>query len=186
MIELESTLTNISFNDFIKTINNTTKRNTFVSLTNAEEKKACRDILMENNNTYIIIKYTGLIEWTPIKLCQSIFFMVRYNDEMWTVKYNMTDGFIAKYYMNVYNILLSTLCSDNTLYRTHIIWPDSNKINSGLIELCCNKNKYTKVSTTQDYIKNTKYIHYMILHNNIIYYIVYSDYKSLFLIYPYY
>ena len=76
--------------------------------------------------------------------------------------------------------------NDNTLNRANIIWPSYSIIHSALTELLTNMNKYIKVSTTRDYIKNTKYIHYMILYNNIIYYIVYTEHKSIFFIYPYY
>jgi hypothetical protein len=187
MIELESTLANISFNDLIKSINNIKNRHRFLSLTHAEERKACMNILMYDNDTYIVIKYTGMIEWTPVKLCQSIFYMVKYNDDIWTIKYTMAEGLVARYYINIYNILLSTICiNDNTLNRANIIWPSYSIIHSALTELLTNMNKYIKVSTTRDYIKNTKYIHYMILYNNIIYYIVYTEHKSIFFIYPYY
>ncbi len=188
MIEIDTDLINISLDILIKKINNVKKKYNFsTELTNAEEKNACRNILINEQNSFAIIKYTGIIEWAPVKLCQSVFYMVKYNDEFWTIKYNKLYGFMAKYYINMYNILSTTISSNNnTLSRSNIIWPIFDDIYKSLNEIIYNRTKYVRVSTIYNNMNNKKYIHYMILYDNIIYYIVYTDNQSLFIVYPYY
>lgn len=189
MIEIERYLSNIKMKEFIKSINNTHigEKLFFPFLKNTEEKIACDKLLMNDNNTYLIIKYTGLIEWTPVLLCQSIYFMVRYNDEFWTIKYDKTNGLVAKYYMNVYNMLLSIIYNNNNILDCkNITYPNLNEINNSIFEMVSNKTKYIKISAIKDYSNTIKYIHYIILYSNIIYYIIHTDSKSTFFIYPYY
>jgi hypothetical protein len=70
-----------------------------------------------NNDSHILYAYENPIEWTPIKLCQTVYYLLRTQDEFWIVKYSKING--LKYiYINCIQDLLITKINSPINFNT--------------------------------------------------------------------
>jgi len=62
--------------------------------------KCINTLLMEPSKNIIMLKANNLIEWTPVQICQSVYFMVRTNNLFWIVNYSNVK-IITSYYTSI-------------------------------------------------------------------------------------
>jgi hypothetical protein len=63
------------------------------------------------NETKMIYYMDNIIEWTPVKLCQSVYYLVRTNNNFWVVKWSKINGFEYKYITSMIELLLDNIKS---------------------------------------------------------------------------
>ena len=66
---------------------------------NHSNNKLIKHFLNMNNDTFKIYNIENPIEWTPIKLCYAVNFLLRTQDEFWLIKYSKIYGLEYNYIM---------------------------------------------------------------------------------------
>ena len=132
-----------------------------------QDETIINKFLNMNNDTYIIYNIRNPIEWTPVKLCQAVYYLLRTQDELWIVKYSKYYGLQYNYMINIQELLISKIYSFinfNAKAPTYLI-------NTYLHNLKNNTNgSYYYLCTTNDY-ENNKYDNYILKWNDKIHYI---------------
>ncbi len=118
------------------------------------------------NDSYNIYLHENPIEWTPVKLCQAIYYLLRMQDEFWLVKYTNYNGLEYFYVCSIQDLLISRI---NYLINFDTRSPEY-LINMYVHYLKHNVNgAYYYLCTTND--NNYKYDNYIIRWNNKIEYV---------------
>ena len=92
MLEINSTKVHVNV-----LISNIPKYKNYVTTTNAMKMV----FLNMPCNSYIIYSMQNIIEWTPIKLCQSVYYLLKTNNEYWIIKNSKYEGLVY-YYVILY------------------------------------------------------------------------------------
>ena len=103
MLEIDR-LHEITFEDFKKAINDTISNKIFIrnnileipNLYKEEHLDTIHDIFF-TRETHRLIKTVNNIEWTPVKLYLTGYYIVNFNDKYWFVSHNTHEGFVVKY-----------------------------------------------------------------------------------------
>ena len=103
MLEIDR-LNEITFNNLEKAINDTISNKIFVrnniveipNLTKDEQLNAIHQIFF-NKLSYDLIKTVNNIEWTPVKLYLTGYYIVNFNSKFWLISHNTHEGFVVKY-----------------------------------------------------------------------------------------
>jgi hypothetical protein len=107
--------------------------------------------LTMNNDTYKIYTFENPIEWTPIKLYQYVYYLLRTQDEFWIVKYSKFYGLKYYYISCIQNLLIKKIHnfinfntrSPEYLINMHI-YNLKNGINGDYYFLCTTNDNYYK------------------------------------------
>ncbi len=109
MLELNE-INNISYDLLVynippkkQTINNSIHKSNIII------NKYIKYFLNMDNDTHKIINIENPIEWTPIKLCLSINYLLRTQDEFWLVNYSKINGFEYNYIINIQELLINNI-----------------------------------------------------------------------------
>ncbi len=163
-------------NTLKNTIINTITNNIFVrkgfnkNIYNLSDKQILRGAhyLLESNITsYVCIGLNNIIEWTPVKLFQSVYFMVKVDNRFWIVERNAYKSTVVltitlKDYLGYLYEIGSTANYINPKYC-----PSNTDFQNAL-----NNLKNDAVFIKQDkYNNNNKINHFLYKYNNNIYYI---------------
>ncbi len=130
------------------------------------DNKIITNFLNMHNDSYIIYTYENPIEWTPIKLYQYVYFLLRTNNEFWIIKYSKLEGLQYNYITNLQDLLISKIYSFinfNTkapVYLINMYFHNIKKNSNG---------SYAYLCTTNDNIN--KYDNYIIKWNDKIHYV---------------
>ncbi len=145
-----------------------------VLLTNMPNKKTrirmnndiIKNFLNMNNESYIIYNFENPIEWTPVKLYQYVYYLLRSRDELWIIRYSKFNGLEYNYMTNILELLVSRInytINFNTKAPIYLI-------NMYLYNLKNNENGAYNYLCTTDNINN-KYDNYILKWNNKIHYV---------------
>ncbi len=165
MLELNEI--NISYDLLVNNI--PTKKQTInnsIHKSNIIINKYIRSFLNMDNDTHKIINIENPIEWTPIKLCSSVNYLLRTQDEFWFVNYSKLNGFQYKYIINIQELLIDNISSPinfKMVAPRYIINYYIPYIKVGI------NGNYYYLCTTNDEIN--KYDNYVIKWNNKFHYI---------------
>ncbi len=155
-----NTITNNIFvrNGFNKNIHN---------LSDNQILKGIHYLLESNIIPYVCIGLNNIIEWTPVKLFQSVYFMVKANNKFWIVERNAYKSTVVL-----------TITLKDYLSRLYEIGETSNYINpkycppSADFQSALSNLKNDAAFIKQDkYNNNNKINHFLYKYNNNIYYI---------------
>jgi hypothetical protein len=157
------------------TIINTINNNVFVrngfnkNIYNLSDDKILRAMhyLLENEAiTYVCVGLNNIIEWTPVKLFQSVYFMIKVDNKFWIVERNAYKS-----------IVILTITLKDYLKCLYEIGKTSNYMNA---KYCPSPNDFkTALSNLnndvtfikQDKYNNNKINHFLYKYNEHIYYI---------------
>ena len=102
------------------------------------------------NETKIIYSIDNIIEWTPVKLCQFAYYLVRTNNNFWLIKWSKVNGFEYKYITSMIELLLDNIKS--TIPNRNSVLESSYNGSYYLIHVSKCKNIYTYI--VNDYQRN--------------------------------
>ena len=74
-----------------------------------DNNKLIKAFLNMKNDTYIIYNIENPIEWTPIKLCNAVNYLLRAQDDFWIIKYSKINGLEYNYIINIQELLINNI-----------------------------------------------------------------------------
>jgi hypothetical protein len=162
-VNLRTTITNtINNNVFVR---NGFKKNIY-NLSDDTILKAMHYVLETDAINYICVGVNNIIEWTPIKLFQSVYFMIKVDNKFWIVERNAYKSTVVL-----------TITLKDYLKSLYEIGEKSNYMNA---KYCPSQNDFknalSNLNNDATFIKQDKYInnkinHYLYKYNGHIYYI---------------
>ncbi len=180
MLEIDR-LHEITFDNFKNAVDNTISNKIFVrncinqnmpNLKTSEILSAINTVLL-SPSTHSLIKTINNIEWTPIKLYQTAYYIVNLYNDFWLVSHNSHNGFVVRYTMKYHqymNILFNTLNILNIPHLEQMYWCSQNELHlaSNIME---QDNKQILLIKQTTFINNQlKINHYLYKNGNQIYY----------------
>jgi hypothetical protein len=191
MLEI-TRLHEITSNDFKNTIDNAISNKMFIrngiqNNTNIYEQLSSINTLLFNpNNSHIIIKTIGNVEWTPIKLYDTAYYMVNMYNKFWLISHNSYNGFIIKYSVIIkdYICFLFNYINNITIESIPInLSPTNHELYYSYYHLYSNKLQYILIKQMSFINSTHKINHYLINIDDKIYYFPISNinvYKPIF------
>jgi len=135
------------------------------------------NLLKDTSYNYICITLNNVIEWTPVKLFQSLYFLVHLHDKFWVIykdayKCNVVlEITIIDYLKYLYNIGV------NSDYLDSLYWPSFSDFNIGLNTIKSNNLNYAFIKRV-NYSKTHNLFHYLYKYDHIYFITVcYTDNK---------
>lgn len=187
MLEI-TRLNEITYDDFKKAINNVIANKIFVRngiqkdnipKLDVDEQLGAINVLVFNNNlTHMIIKTIHNIEWTPIQLYDTAYYMVNMNTKFWLISHNLREGFVVKYYLSIKDyltFLFHYIKNRNIETLSNTYWPTNFELYYSLNHLL--QVKETFILIKQNIFNNSskKISHYIYKYHDKIYYFPISD-----------
>ncbi len=186
MLEI-TRLNEINFDIFKNTITDALINNIFIKKSiqsdipdlNIEDQLSVINALIFNPEyNYILIKTLNNIEWTPIKLYQKAYYMVKMNGSIWLISNTAHEGFVIKYNIYIIDYIKFLLNYIKTI--EYIPYLDENKyafpneLSYAFLQLTQNNltkpNAHIFIKQSIYYNSSLKINHYMCKINNAIYY----------------
>lgn len=160
----------VSNNLFIK---NSIKRTLMPELKIEDQISTINYLLFNPSDEFILVQANNLIEWTPIKLYQSAYYMGMYDNKFWLVYYSTFKGFDIKYNINVVDYIF-TLASyikslNNIKYLKNELCLHSYEINYSINYIKTLKYD-TAILIKKTHINNILINHYVYKFKNYIFY----------------
>lgn len=147
---------------------------------NIEDQLSVINTLVFNPEySYILIKTLNNIEWTPIKLYQKAYYMVKLNGSIWLISHTSHEGFVIKYNIHLIDYIKFLLNYIKTIdyipYLEESKWIFPNELSYGYLQLIQNHstkpNAYIFIKQNIYVNSSLKINHYMCKINNAIYYL---------------
>jgi hypothetical protein len=114
MLEI-TRLNEITFDDFKKTIDNVIKEKIFIKngiqkniphLEVEEQLGGINYLIFNSTSKHFLIKTIHNIEWTPVKLYDTAYYMVNLYNKFWLISHNTYNGFVVKYNLTTKDYIL--------------------------------------------------------------------------------
>jgi hypothetical protein len=186
MLEM-TRLNEINIDMFKNTINNALINNIFIKKNiqsdipdlNVEDQLSVINALVFNPEyNYILIKTLNNIEWTPIKLYQKAYYIVKMNGSIWLISHTSHEGFIIKYNIQLIDYIKYLMNYIKTIdyinYLDENKWAFPNELSNAFLQLIQNNltkpNAHIFIKKTIYYNSSLKINHYMCKIDNAIYY----------------
>lgn len=188
MLEI-TRLHEITSNDFKNTIDKAIKDkhfirngilNTITNLTVPEQFGAINHLLFNPNKNCVTIKTIGNIEWTPIKLYDTAYYMVNIYGKLWLISHNSYDGFIIKYNTTIKDYifnLFNYIKDANKESLSKIFYPSNEELYYAFLHLDTNKLEYVLIKQMTFGESNHKINHYFVKVDSKIYYFPISTFN---------
>ncbi len=128
------------------------------------------NLLKDNTFNYNCICIPNIIEWTPVKLFQSVYFMVFLYDKFWIINRDSNKCMVVSV-LNMVDYIKRLHQNDNinSQYLNNSYWANQNEFIHSLNILKNNEVAYIKQVS---YNKKLKLNHYLYKDNEYIYYMV--------------
>ncbi len=135
------------------TISNISENSIFLTIT---------DLINSNVVSYKCITISNIIEWTPVKLFQTAYFIVKLHDKFWLVS---RDGYSCHVLLTItmkdyIDYIYKKSNSDNSTFLENIYWPQLIEFSNVLHNLRTNDYTFVKKS-----IYNKSSVFSIILHH---------------------
>jgi hypothetical protein len=163
MLELNEI--NISYDMLVYNI--PTKKNIINKIKNSNNK-LIKHFLNMDNDTFKIYNIENPIEWTPIKLCHAVNYLLKTQDELWLIKYSKIYGLEYNYIMNIQELLINNICNIINFKMNAPIYTINYYMSFIKLGYNINGNYYFLCTTNDD---NYKYDNYIIKWNDKIHYV---------------
>ncbi len=135
------------------------------------KKKTDNNIISQflkmENDTFMIYTIENPIEWTPTKLCQYVYILLKTNNNFWIVKYSKFEGFEYSYIMNLKELLIGNI----NCYIDYNMTAPLYLINIYINRIKYNDNGYYYYLCTNYDNNGTYYNNYIMKLNDKIHYI---------------
>jgi hypothetical protein len=190
MLEI-TRLREITSNDFKNTIDNAISNKYFIrngiqnntnnitnNITIYEQLAAINNLLFNQNNSHILIKTIGNVEWTPIKLYDTAYYMVNIYNKFWLITHNSYDKFVIKYSVIIkdYICFLFNFIKNITVESIPLnLYLTSHELYYSYYHLHSNKLQYILIKQMSFIDSIHKINHYLINIDNKIYYFPISN-----------
>jgi hypothetical protein len=189
MLEMDK-LWEIKLDNFKNAIDNVISNKTIIknSIENMpnlkrEEQLSVINKIFFNPLSFSLIKTINNIEWTPVKLYLTGYYIVNLYGNFWLVSHNSYKGFIVKSfikYTDYVELLFDAVINCNIGYLAQTYWCSPQEIALASDFLEKNPDKYIILITQKTYSNNNpnsevKISHYLYKKENQIYYLPFSN-----------
>lgn len=131
-----------------------------------------------NNSSHLLIKTINNIEWTPIKLYQTAYYIVNLYNDFWLVSHDTNYGFVVKSNMKYHqyiDVLFNTLNILSIPHLEKIYWCFQNELQLALKFMEENNKQLLLIKQTSFKEHILKINHYLYKNGNQIYYFPISN-----------
>jgi hypothetical protein len=184
MLEIDR-LHEITFNNLGEVIHNTISNKIFVRnnietmpyLTEEEQLTKIHELFF-SKSSHILIKTINNIEWTPIKLYLTGYYLVNLHNAFWFVSHNTHEGFVVKYkipHHKYIDLVFQTSTKKSIEYLPESYWCSKQEISFAMQYL---KEKYILIKQMSFFNSHVLLNHYIYKHDGSLYYFQFSNERA--------
>ncbi len=150
--------------------------NTNSNTTIIEQLGAINHLLFNPNKTHVLFKTIGNIEWTPVKLYDTAYYMINIYNKYWFITHNSYNGFVIKYNITIKEFIFYIFNYIKKINYNNIesipiqFYPSNEELFYSINYMEQNKLQYMLIKQMMFLDSTQKINHYLVKFDNKIYY----------------